>query len=78
MFVRYVGDFSHESDKKRIEQWVNRISELVGMGVNHIWFYVHQPGENRERILQFYNYMLPLINTSLDLNIPLLVDYSKS
>ena len=78
LFVRYVGDFSHESDKKRIEQWVNRISELVGMGVNHIWFYVHQPGENRERILQFYNYMLPLINTSLDLNIPLLVDYSKA
>ena len=22
LFVRYVGDFSHESDKKRIEQWV--------------------------------------------------------
>ena len=76
LFVRYVGDFSHTSDLHRTTKWVNRIGELCDLGVNKVWFYVHQPGENRERILGFFNNMIPQINRSLSLGIPLLKNYS--
>ena len=76
LFVRYVGDFAHPSDLYRTANWVNRIGELCEMGVNKVWFYVHQPGENRERILGFFNNMIPQINQSLSLDIPLLKNYS--
>ena len=76
LFVRYVGDFAHPSDLYRTANWVNRIGELCEMGVNKVWFYVHQPGENRERILGFFNNMIPQINQSLSLDIPLLRNYS--
>ena len=69
LFVRYVGDFNHSSDKYRIYKWVDKMVELVNCGVDHIWFYVHQPGENRERILHFFNFMIPLVNQELNLEI---------
>ena len=75
LFVRYVGDFSHPSDKFRINGWVEKIGELTNLGIKKIWFYVHQPGENRERILDFFNNMIPYINTKLSLEIPLLKNY---
>ena len=76
LFVRYVGDFAHPSDLSRTANWINRIGELCEIGVNKVWFYVHQPGENRERILGFFNNMIPQINQSLSLDIPLLKNYS--
>ncbi len=76
LFVRYVGDFSHTSDLLRTTAWVDRIGELCSLGVNKVWFYVHQPGENRERILGFFNNMIPQINRSLSLEIPSLKNYN--
>ena len=75
LFLRYVGDFDHPSDLLRINKWVNKISELALLGIDNIWFYVHQPGENRDRILHFYNNLIPRINKILNMNIPLLKDY---
>ena len=69
LFVRYLGDFNHSSDKYRIYKWIDKMVELVNCGVDHIWFYVHQPGENRERILHFFNFMIPLVNQELNLEI---------
>ena len=69
LFVRYVGDFNHSSDKYRIYKWIDKMVELVNCGVDHIWFYVHQPGGNRERILHFFNFMIPLVNQELNLEI---------
>ena len=76
LFVRYVGDFAHASDLDRTAKWISRIGELCDLGVSKVWFYVHQPGENRERILGFFNNMIPQINQSLSLEIPLLKNYS--
>ena len=75
IFIRYVGDFSHPSDLLRTKLWVSKIEELYDLGVNKIWFYVHQPGENRERILNFFNNMIPQINGVLNTKIPLLKNY---
>ena len=77
LFIRYVGDFSHQSDLERIKSWIEKVRELVQLGVNNIWFYVHQPGDNRERILLFFNHLIPKINSALQINIPLLNDYSN-
>lgn len=77
LFIRYVGDYSHISDVVRIKSWVSKIKELITLGVDNIWFYVHQPGESRERILLFFNHLIPQINKELKINIPLLNDYSK-
>lgn len=76
LFIRYVGDFNHPSDLTRIELWTEKISELVNLGIENIWFYVHQPGDKRERILFFYNELIPNINKLLNTKIPLLNDYS--
>jgi hypothetical protein len=77
LFVRYVGDFNHPSDLERTNQWIERIQELHSLGVKDFWFYVHQPGEKRERILQFFNNMIPNINKSLEIEIPLLKNYEE-
>lgn len=76
LFVRYVGDFNHPSDLLRINLWSDKVKEFISLGINNIWFYVHQPGENRERILSFYNTLIPNMNKILKTNIPLLKNYS--
>jgi uncharacterized protein YecE (DUF72 family) len=76
LFVRYVGDFNHPSDLLRINLWTEKVKEFVSLGINNVWFYVHQPGENRERILSFYNTLIPNMNKILNINIPLLKNYS--
>ena len=76
LFVRYVGDFSHPSDLIRINLWTEKVKEFISLGINNIWFYVHQPGENRERILSFFNALIPNMNKILKINIPLLKNYS--
>lgn len=78
LFIRYVGDFNHVSGSSRVQSWINKIEELVNLGVENIWFYVHQPGENRERILLFYNLLIPKINKVLKTKIPLLKDFSTA
>ena len=76
LFVRYVGDFNHPSDFYRINLWTEKVREIISLGINNIWFYVHQPGENKEKILSFYNSMIPKMNHVLKTNIPLLKNYS--
>ena len=75
LFARYVGDFSHPSDIDRIDLWANRIKELVDMGVDNIWFYAHQPGENRERVVMFFNTFIKKLNKCINVDIPLLINY---
>lgn len=77
LFIRYVGDFSHSSDKKRIINWINKIKELRAFGLNKVWFYVHQPGENRVRIIDFYNLLIQNINKEFHLDLKSLVNYSN-
>ena len=37
---------------------IKKIKELRSLGLNKVWFYVHQPGENRSRIIEFYNHLI--------------------
>jgi len=77
LFVRYVGDFSNPIDQIRINNWVERIEELVGLGIENIWFYAHQPGEKRELVVAFFNYLIVQLNSRLNKNMTLLVNYNN-
>ena len=77
IFVRYVGDFNHISDTQRIKIWVEKIIESTAFGVINIWFYVHQPGEGREKVVGFFNAFIKEILANNGRKIPLLKDYSK-
>lgn len=73
-FARYVGRYDDKSEAFRIAQWVNRIEELVSIGVNTFWFYAHE-GDNRALTLYFFNDLISQLNLRLNLSIPLLKDY---
>lgn len=77
LFVRYVGDFSNPLDASRINSWVNRIVELIDLGVKNVWFYAHQPGERRELVVEFFNYLITELNSKLEADLPLLVNYKS-
>lgn len=75
LFVRYVGNFSAPTDAQRIDNWVNRIAELIGLGLENVWFYAHQPGERRELVVEFYNCLITALNERLQIDLSLLVNY---
>ena len=54
-----------------------RFIELVDLGVNNVWFYAHQPGEKRELVVEFFNYLIERINNELNLSINQLINYKS-
>ena len=76
LFVRYVGNFSNPIDSIRIDNWVNRMEELIGLGVRNVWFYAHQPGENRELVVEFFNCLIEKLNVKLGMDLPRLIKYN--
>ena len=77
LFIRYVGNYSNPLDQKRIDQWIVRIVELVDLGVKNVWFYAHQPGEKRELVVDFFNYLIEQTNNELHLSINKLINYKR-
>jgi len=41
VFIRYTGT-NHESDYTRLDDWVDRLEQWVGYGLQNIYFFVHQ------------------------------------
>lgn len=76
LFVRYVGRFAHPSDLLRIDNWVAKIKELITIGATrHVWFYVHQPGENRQWVVDFFNTFIGKLNEEMGLELKELEEY---
>jgi len=44
-FIRFVGNNRHQTDYDRIDEWVKRIKDWIGQGLNQIYFFMHQPDE---------------------------------
>ena len=40
-FMRYVGNNLHETDHKRIDDWVNRIEFWLENGLGQLYFFMH-------------------------------------
>ncbi len=70
-FIRYVGA-NHESDYKRLDDWVIRLKEWVSLGLEKVHFFVHQNLEVASPLLSVH--FIKKINTELgvDLVIPIL------
>jgi len=75
LFVRYVGNFNHISDTHRIKIWVDKIIESTSFGIKNVWFYVHQPGDDRGRVVDFFNTFINELKLKNSKEITLLKDY---
>jgi len=47
LFIRFVGTMDLENNEMRIQNWIERATELVGLGLTRIYFMIHQPADNR-------------------------------
>lgn len=54
VFVRYVGANNPQSDRERLDDWVNRLKIWVDQGIRDIYFFVHQNIELESPLLSAY------------------------
>ncbi len=66
-FIRFVGNGLHPSDYTRIDAWVQRIRKWINMGVERIFFFMHQHEEVHSPVLS--KYLIEKINTECKLSI---------
>lgn len=62
IFIRFVGNLGHPSDRERLKQWVIALSEWVDAGIQEIYFFLHQP--QAKAILAMYEYIKGLQTAS--------------
>jgi hypothetical protein len=62
IFIRFVGNLGHPSDRERLKQWVIALSEWVDAGIQEIYFFLHQP--QAKAILPMYEYIKGLQTAS--------------
>lgn len=53
-FIRYVGSNDPMSDRKRLDDWIERLKIWVGIGLRDIGFFVHQNMELESPLLAAY------------------------
>jgi uncharacterized protein YecE (DUF72 family) len=72
-FIRYVGANHPQSDRKRLDDWIDRLKVWVGLGLRDIYFFVHQNIEMESPFLSAY--FIEKLNNEfgLDLQIPKLL-----
>lgn len=77
-FVRYVGANDPQSDRERLDDWVERLKVWVDQGIRDIYFFVHQNIEMESPFLSAY--FIEKLNTEfgLALKIPTLTGPSKN
>ena len=62
IFIRFVGNLGHPSDRERLKQWVIALSEWVDAGIQEIYFFLHQP--QAKAILAMYEFIKGLQTAS--------------
>lgn len=66
-FIRFAGNNLHPSDYKRIDDWVKRIKKWSELGLNELYFFIHQADEKHSPLL--CDYFIQQINLNLNLHI---------
>jgi uncharacterized protein YecE (DUF72 family) len=76
-FVRFVGANVDEIDKKRLDDWVERIADWKKQGLENLYFFVHQNVELSSPL--FSAYFTKKLNKALgtDLKIPVMANQSS-
>jgi uncharacterized protein YecE (DUF72 family) len=53
-FIRWVGANVPESDRTRLDEWVDRLAEWKKQGMRKLYFFVHQNAEKESPALAAY------------------------
>ncbi|GAB1464188.1 DUF72 domain-containing protein [Pedobacter sp.] len=70
-FIRFVGnggEFLDSSDKKKIDDWVERLEQWLDKGLEEIYFFLHQHDESDTPIIA--DYTLEKFNKKLGSKLP--------
>ena len=67
-FIRFNGYGLIASDYTRIDAWVQRLSEWFAMGLENLYFFVHQANSSHAPVLA--NYLIDNLNQSCGFNLP--------
>jgi uncharacterized protein YecE (DUF72 family) len=67
-FIRFVGNSLHPTDYSRVDDWVERIYQWQQMGLQSVWFFMHQHDERYSPELA--DYVVERLNNKLGLNLP--------
>lgn len=68
VFVRYVGA-NHESDYSRLDTWIARIKNWADLGMENLYFFIHQNLEKESPVLSAY--FIEKLNKELGLELAL-------
>ena len=76
-FIRFVGNGLHPSDYARVDEWIDRIKLWRDMGLQSVWFFMHQHDERYSPKLA--DYVSEQFNIKLGLNLerPHFIEDSK-
>lgn len=70
-FIRFVGNggkFLDSSDKKRVDDWVERLQEWLSKGLEEVYFFLHQHDESDTPIIA--DYTIEKFNKYLKADLP--------
>lgn len=65
--IRFVGNNLHDSDYQRIDDWVARIAVWQQLGLQKLWFFMHQNDERH--VPQACAYFIEQLNAKLGLSL---------
>jgi uncharacterized protein YecE (DUF72 family) len=76
-FIRFVGNSLDKTDYTRVDEWVDRIKQWRDMGLQSVWFFMHQHDERYSPELA--DYVSERFNKKLGLNLhrPQFIDRDK-
>ena len=76
-FIRFVGNSLHPTDYARVDEWVDRIQHWQTMGLQSVWFFMHQHDERYSPELA--DYVVEKLNKKLGLQLqrPKFIDRDK-
>ena len=66
-FIRFVGNSLHPTDYTRIDEWIERIIHWHKMGLQSVWFFMHQHDERYSPELA--DYVVEQLNKKLGLRL---------
>ncbi len=76
-FIRFVGNSLDRTDYTRVDEWIDRIKQWQEMGLQSVWFFMHQHDERYSPELA--DYVSEQLNQKLGLNLlrPKFIDRGK-
>ena len=67
-FIRFVGNSLHPTDYARCDEWVDRIVQWKELGLQSVWFFMHQHDERYSP--ELCDYVIDKLNQRLGTDVP--------